>query len=252
MGYTAIDAAIDYESAFTGVRKTVDATDEQFVSLYNSILDLSTEIPATAEEIAKVAEVAGQLGIKTNDLMNFTEVMVNLGESTNLSAEEAASALAKFANITGMSADDYERLGSVIVDLGNNFATTEADIVDMAMRLASTGEITGLSQSQMMAVATALNSVGIEAEAGGSAFSKLLKKVQLAVETGSSDLNKFASVSNMSVSEFKELWGKDAVAAIGAFTEGLNDTERNGKSAVAVLDDLDIKEVIMLNAENRI
>lgn len=247
LGYTAIDAAIDYESAFTGVRKTVDATDEQFASLYNSILDLSTEIPATAEEIAGIAEVAGQLGIKTNDLMNFTEVMVNLGESTNLSAEEAASALAKFANITGMSADDYERLGSVIVDLGNNFATTEADIVDMAMRLASTGEITGLSQSQMMAVATALNSVGIEAEAGGSAFSKLLKKVQLAVETGSSDLSKFASVSNMSVSEFKELWGKDAVAAIGAFTEGLNDTERNGKSAVAVLDDLDIKEVRMSN-----
>lgn len=247
LGYTAIDAAIDYESAFTGVRKTVDATDEQFASLYNSILDLSTEIPATAEEIAGIAEVAGQLGIKTNDLMNFTEVMVNLGESTNLSAEEAASALAKFANITGMSADDYERLGSVIVDLGNNFATTEADIVNMAMRLASTGEITGLSQSQMMAVATALNSVGIEAEAGGSAFSKLLKKVQLAVETGSSDLSKFASVSNMSVSEFKELWGKDAVAAIGAFTEGLNDTERNGKSAVAVLDDLDIKEVRMSN-----
>ena len=247
LGYTAIDAAIDYESAFTGVRKTVDATDEQFASLYNSILDLSTEIPATAEEIAGIAEVAGQLGIKTNDLMNFTEVMVNLGESTNLSAEEAASALAKFANITGMSADDYERLGSVIVDLGNNFATTEADIVNMAMRLASTGEITGLSQSQMMAVATALNSVGIEAEAGGSAFSKLLKKVQLAVETCSSDLSKFASVSNMSVSEFKELWGKDAVAAIGAFTEGLNDTERNGKSAVAVLDDLDIKEVRMSN-----
>lgn len=247
LGYTAIDAAIDYESAFTGVRKTVDATDEQFASLYNSILDLSTEIPATAEEIASIAEVAGQLGIKKDALIDFTEVMVNLGESTNLSAEEAASALAKFANITDMSADDYERLGSVIVELGNNYATTEADIVNMAMRLASTGEITGLSQSQMMAVATALSSVGIEAEAGGSAFSKLLKKVQLAVETGSSDLSKFASVSNMSVSEFKELWGKDAVAAIGAFTEGLNDTERNGKSAVAILDDLDIKEVRMSN-----
>ncbi len=247
LGYTALDAAIDYESAFTGVRKTVDATNDQFADLYNSIIDLSTEIPATAEEIAGVAEVAGQLGIAQEDLLNFTEVMVNLGESTNLSAEEAATALAKFANITNMSADDYERLGSVIVNLGNNYATTEADIVDMAMRLASTGEITGLSESQMMAVATALNSVGIEAEAGGSAFSKLLKKVQLAVETGSGDLKKFASVSNMSVDEFKELWGKDAVTAIGAFTEGLNDTERNGKSAVAVLDDLDIKEVRMSN-----
>jgi len=247
LGYTALDAAMDYESAFTGVKKTIDATDEQFATLYNSIIDLSTEIPATAEDIASVAEIAGQLGIGTESLLDFTQVMIALGESTNLSAEEAASALAKFANITGMSEKDYERLGSVIVGLGNNFATTEADIVNMAMRLASTGEITGLSESQMMAIATSLSSVGIEAEAGGSSFSKLLKKIQLAVETGSGDLSKFASVSNMSVSEFKELWGRDAVEAIGAFTQGLNDTERNGKSAVAVLDDLDIKEVRMSN-----
>lgn len=245
---TAANAAIDYESAFAGVKKTVDATDEEFDALYESILDLSTEIPSTAEEIAGVAEIAGQLGIETDKLLEFSEVMIGLGQATNLSSEEAASALAKFANVTGMSADDYERLGSVIVQLGNNYATTEADIVSMATRLASTGTITGLSQSQIMAIATALSSVGIEAEAGGSAVSKVLKNMQVAVETNSESLKDFASVSNMSVSEFKELWEKDAVAALGAFVEGLNDTERNGKSAVAVLNDMDITEIRMSNA----
>lgn len=246
--YSAVDAAIDYESAFTGVTKTVDATEEQFDELYKAILQLSDEIPVTASEIAGVAEVAGQLGIKTNDLMDFTSVMIGLGQSTNLSAEEAASSLAKFANVTNMSSKDYQRLGSTIVDLGNNFATTEADIVAMATRLASSGTITGLTQSQILAVATALNSLGIEAEAGGSAFSKLLKKIQIEVETNGKKLKTYASVSNMTVSEFKKLWGKDAVAAIGAFTNGLQDTKRNGKSAIQILDDLKLKEVRLSNA----
>lgn len=248
----AADAAIDYESAFTGVKKTIELSDEGFDALYESILDLSTEIPVTASEIAGVAEIAGQLGVTvgTNGekLLDFTEVMVGLGQATNLSSEEAASALAKFANVTDMAEEDYSRLGSVIVDLGNNYATTEADIVNMATRLASTGTITGLSQSQIMAVATALSAVGIEAEAGGSAVSKMLKMMQLAVETNSDSLKDFASVSNMSVSEFKERWEKDAVAALGAFTEGLNDTERNGKSATAVLADMGITEVRLSNA----
>lgn len=64
-----------------------------------------------------------------------------------------------------MSASDYSKLGSVVVALGNNFATTEADIVSMASRLAATGELTGLSEAQIMGLATAMSSVGIEAEA---------------------------------------------------------------------------------------
>lgn len=181
--YSAVDAAIDYESAFAGVKKTVDATEEEYEQMYDAILNLSTELPATASDIAAVAESAGQLGIARENIVDFTEVMINLGESTNLTSDEAATALAKFANITGMQAEDYERLGSVIVDLGNNFATTEADIVSMATRLAATGSITGLSEAQIMALSTALSSAGIEAEAGGSSMSKLLKKMNLASET---------------------------------------------------------------------
>lgn len=182
-GAAASKAAIDYEDAFAGVVKTVDGTEEQLGKLNEQILDMSTNLPASATEIAGVAEAAGQLGIGVNDIRNFTDVMVKLGMSTNLNAEEAASSLAKFANITKMSAEDYGKLGSVIVDLGNNFATTESDIVEMATRLASTGTITGKTEPQMMAIATALSSVGIEAEAGGSAISKLMKTMDVAVQS---------------------------------------------------------------------
>ena len=160
-------------------------------------MDLSKTTSSSATDISAVAEAAGQLGIKTPNVMKFTETMVKLGDTTNLSATEAASALAKFANITGTSADNYDRLGSVIVDLGNNFATTESDIVAMATRLASTGSLAGLSEPQIMALSAAMSSVGIEAEAGGSAMSKLIKQMQVSVETGSGQLQNFASVAGM-------------------------------------------------------
>lgn len=240
-------SAIDFEDAFTGVEKTVDGTAEQMEELKQGIRDMAKEIPSTTTEISAVAEAAGQLGIKTEDILSFTKVMIDLGNSTNLSAEEAASSLAKFANVTKMSAKDYNKLGSTIVALGNNFATTEADIVEMATRLAATGELAGLSQSQILSMATAMSSVGVEAEAGGSAMSKLLKKIQLAVETGSDELKDFASVSGMTSKEFKQAFEKDAVKALSAFIGGLNDTERNGKSAIAILDDMGLTEVRLSN-----
>lgn len=243
-----IDSAVEFESAMAGVQKTTDMSSVELVTMADSIQNLATRIPATTTEIAAVAEAAGQLGIAKNDILGFAEVMVNLGVATNLSSEEAASALAKFANVVGMSSANYERLGSTIVALGNNFATTESDIVSMSTRLASAGSIIGLTEPQIMAISTALSSVGIEAEAGGSAISKLLKSFETMVATGSPKLEKFAEVAGMSADEFSQAWGEDAVGALSAFINGLGNVDASGQSAVAVLDDLGIKEVRMSNA----
>lgn len=246
-GYTA---SVEFESAFAGVKKTVDATDLQFNKLRQDILDMSKEIPSTASEIAGVMEIAGQLGIARESLSDFTKTMINLGVSTNMSANDAATALAKFANIVNMDQtipENWERLGSVIVDLGNNFATTEEDIVLMSTRLASSADLVGLTEAQILALSTAMSSVGIRTEAGGSTMSKFLKKMQMAVETNSAALADFASVSNMSVAEFSNAFKTDAVGALGAFISGLNDTERNGKSAIAVLNDMKLNEVRLSN-----
>lgn len=247
VGGVSLKSAVDFESAFAGVTKTVDGTDAQLGKIRQGILDLSQATASTPGEIAAVAEAAGQLGIKTDNVMDFTKVMIELGDTTNLSAEQAASSLAKFANITNMSASDYSRLGSTIVDLGNNFATTESDIVEMGTRLASTGSLAGLSEPQIMALATAMSSVGIEAEAGGTAMSTLLKRIQTATETGGANLNKFASVAGVSADEFKTAFEQDAVGALSMFINGLNDTERNGQSAIGVLQDLGLTDARLSN-----
>lgn len=239
--------AINFESAFAGVKKTVDGTPEQLNEIREGILKMSqADVTSTANEIAAVAENAGQLGIQTDNIVEFSKVMIDLGNSTNLSSEGAASSLAKFANVTRMSQNNFDRLGSVIVDLGNNFATTESDIVEMGTRLASTGNLTGLSEAQIMAVATAMSSLGIEAEAGGTAMSKFLKSFAVADATG--NMKKYADIAGMSVESFSKLYKNDSLAAISAFTKGLNDTERNGKGAIEILNDLGINEVRLSNA----
>lgn len=246
----AVSVGSEFESAFAGVKKTVDETEEGYEKLRQNILEMSREIPSTAADIAAVMEIAGQLGIDdygTKALTEFTETMINLGVSTNLSAEEAATALAKFANVTSMDPENYERLGSVIVDLGNDFATTEADIVEMATRLASTGDLVGLSEAQIMALSTAMSSVGIASETGGSTMSKLLKKMQIAVETNSKALKDYASVVGMTGDQFKEAFQKDAVVALSAFIDGMDDVERNGKTAIAILDDMGLNEIRLSN-----
>lgn len=243
-----VDASVDFESAMAGVEKTTDMADDELVAMGDAIRDLATKIPATASEIANVAEAAGQLGIAKDDILSFSEVMVNLGTATNLSSTEAALSLAKFASVVSMSADNYERLGSTIVALGNSFATTEADIVSMATRLASTGTLVGLTEAEIMAVATALSSVGIEAEAGGSAVSKLLKQFEVMVQTGSPQLADFAVIAGMSADEFSDAWGENAVAALSRFIDGLGDVDKAGGSSVAVLEDLGLTEIRLSNA----
>ena len=77
--------------------ETVDATDEQLSRLSDGLRALSHEIPESAA------------GIETDNILGFTETMANLGVATSMSATEAATSLAKLANITGMSQTDFDR-----------------------------------------------------------------------------------------------------------------------------------------------
>lgn len=242
-----VQASMDFESAITGVAKTTDLTDEELADMSDAIKAMSTEIPASTTEIAAVAEAAGQLGIQKDALLDFTRVMTMLGTATNMTAEDAATALARFANITGMSADNYDRLGAVIVDLGNNFATTESEITQMGTRLASGGKLAGLTEPQIMALAAAMSSVGIEAEAGGTAMTQTLNAIEKAVATGEDSLQSFADVAGMSADSFAEMWNTDALGALTAFIRGLGNLDEQGESAVLVLEGLGLTGIRQSN-----
>lgn len=233
-------AAVDYESAFAGVKKTVDETATvSYKNLSDGIRQMAKELPASAVEIANVAEVAGQLGIKAEDILTFSRTMIDMGESTNLSAEDAASSIAKIANILGLTSDEYKRFGSSVVDLGNNFATTERDIVEMTNRLAAGGKLAGLTAPEILGLATAMSSVGIEAEAGGTAMTQTLtaigNAVSLTTKDSADDLALIAKVAGTTSEEFQKAWKEKPAEALQAFIKGLNTAREQGANMDAIL-----------------
>ena len=249
-----VKSAMSWESAFAGVKKTNDEVVDSngnvvysYADLESGLRGLTAQLPASHEEIAGVAEAAGQLGIKSQDVVSFTKTMIDMGESTNLSAEDAASAIAKIANITGLTSDEYQRFGSSVVALGNNFATTESDIVSMANRLAASGTLAGLTNQEILGLATAMSSVGIEAEAGGTAMTQTLSAIESAVAAGGEDLQKFATVAGESAQEFADKWKIHPIEAIQDFIRGLGKLDEKGESATMVLDDMQLSGVRQSN-----
>lgn len=244
--------AIDFETAFTGVTKTVDGTDEQLAKIKQGLLDLSKATSSSSTDIAAVAEAAGQLGVKTENILAFTETMVRLGDSTNMSADEAATAIAQLYNIMGSDINTVDQFGAAIVALGNNAATTEADIVNMASRIASSGTQVGLTEQEVLALSTTLASVGLEAEGGGSAISAVITKIDKDVALNTDSLKTWADVAGMSVKDFKTLWENDAMSAIQKVVGGMGDAKAGGENLNIILDELGVTSLRQTDTMKRL
>lgn len=243
MGVLTAKAAVDIESAFAGVRKTVDATEKEFGELQHGFKSMAKEIPVTVEGLMLIGERAGQLGIQTENILGFTDVMAKLGVTTNLAGDQAAMSLARLANIMQMPQDQFDRLGSTIVHLGNNLATTESEIAEMGLRIAGAGNVVGMTEANVLSFAGALSSLGIEAEAGGSAISRVLLDINSQVASGGENLQIFASVAGMSAQEFANQWKSNAAVAFVAFIEGLQRVKESGQDVVPILDELGFSQI---------
>lgn len=239
----AIKSSIDWEQALAGVAKTTNMSGSELNKMGNEITKMSNTMPFAATEIAGVAEAAGQLGIKKQDITSFTRTMMNLGVATNLTADEAATEFARFANAANMPIKDVDRLGSTVVALGNSTATTEKEIVEMAQRLAGAGAQAGFSSDEIMSVSAAMSSVGIEAEAGGTAMTQIWNKMTKAVAEGGDTLDSFAKTAGVSGKEFAQIWENNPSKALSMFVKGLGETEGGAKGVLKALDDVGIKGI---------
>ena len=243
IGALAVREFVKWEEAMTGVAKTVDATDEQIRSLGQTFVRMSESIPVAANELARLGEVAGQLGVELPNIRAFVETAAALGVSTNLMAEEAATGLARFSNVMGTAVQDVGRLGSVIVDLGNNLATTEREILEMSLRLTGAGKQVGLTEAQVLSLSAALSSLGIRSEAGGTALSRVFAEIASSVATGGERLEEFARVADMSVQDFQRAFRDDAAEAVITFIAGLDRLSKAGENVFGVLEKVQFADI---------
>jgi len=236
-----VDEAMSFESAFIGVRKTVELTEEEFGRLENRFKSISGEIPVTFQELAGIGEIAGQLGVEgVENLEKFTRTVADISATTNLTAEGAATDFARLANVMQEPLDNIDKMGSVVVELGNNFATTEGEILSFATRIAGVSNIVGLTTADTLAIGAAFTSVGVQAEAGGTAFQKTMLTMNEAVIKGGAKLDAFAGTAGMSSEEFQTLFAEDASKAFELFVLGLG---KQGDNAITTLETLDLTDV---------
>lgn len=242
-GVASAKFAIDFEDSFAGVKKTVDATPEQLAKIKQGIIDLSTTgidgrgaIPQTTTELNELAAAGGQLGISQENIVDFTEVMAQMGSATNLVGEEGAATLARFQNVMGVGQNEIRNIGSAIVDLGNHSATTESEIAEMALRMGKYGSSVRMSAADVLGYSAALSSLGIEAQMGGSAIGRTWLSIETAVASGGEGLTKFAKYSGKSAEEFKKQWNTDSSGAFNGLLKGLQSAE----NLTVALDDLGI------------
>jgi len=238
-------AAMDWESAWAGVTKTVDGSPQQMAQLEGELRNLARTLPSTHTEIAAVAEAAGQLGVARKDVSGFTKTMIDLGESTNLTAEDAATNIAQISNVMGTmereGSKGVERFGSALVALGNDGASTESDILSMAQRIAGAAATLGASEADVLALSNTLASMGVRAELGGGVTTRVLLKMRSAVDEGGDSLASFAEIAGVSADEFAAKFREAPVEALDLVSKGIYGVNEAGGNVTQTLKDLGIK-----------
>jgi TP901 family phage tail tape measure protein len=241
IGAGSAKLAMDFESSFAGVRKTVDATEGEFAKLSQGFRDMAKTIPVNVNELNKIGEAAGALGIKKDDILEFTSVMAQLGVTTNLTSDQAATSIAQIQNIFNASGKDTKNFASALVALGNAGASTEREIVEFATRLAGAGHQIGLTQQSVLGFSSALANMGLNAELGGTALSTVMSRISVAVDTGGKKLEGFAKIAGMTGDAFRTLFKADPTEAILRFTEGLGRAGTSGENLTIILKELGLK-----------
>jgi TP901 family phage tail tape measure protein len=234
----SIDAAKNWETAFAGVKKTLDTaglSGEQVVLVFDEIedglRDMAREIPVPVEELAALAEAGGALGIARGDLMDFTRTAALLGTTTDIAATDAATALGKINAVMPLTREEYSRFAATLVDLGNKGASSESEIVNMAQRMAGAAALIGMSHDELLGWAAAMANVGQEAEAGGSSFQRLALDVNAFVANGGPRLEQVAELAGMTGEAFAALWDQDSNEALRRLTNGLAGLDKNARAA---------------------
>lgn len=241
LGGKAYQTAKDYETALVDLAVAAEKPVEEMGALDEQIKSLTERIPLGYIEITNLMATLARAGVAEKDLIDVVEIMAMLGATTDVSAEQSAAALIKFMNNTNLSADKMDELASVLFELGRASVSTGAEIFDMAEKMAATGGLAGFTAQDILALATAFSSMGIDAEAGGTSASKLMKRMQLAAETGK-DIEDYTKVMGISAKQFTEAWASDPAKTMISFFDSLS---KGGidTSVLANLEEMGLTEI---------
>jgi len=251
LGIKSFNLAQDYETAMSRLQIATGGTEETMASLDAQVLSMTSEIPMTYVELTDLMTRLAQAGVPIENLKQFTAAMAGLGATTDVGAVESAQGVMQFLTVLNESPEKVGNMASALLVLGNNSVSTGAEIFAMAQRMAGMGNLAGLNAPEILSLAAAFSSMGINAEAGGTAAAKLMKEFALAAETGKgayASVEQISAVMKVSTTDFTTMWAADPAATMVKFFDGLATGAADGNTSVlAMLDSLGLTEARLSN-----
>lgn len=227
----------ELEAAITKVEKTTGIARDQVVAMGDQLNYMATNITPTAtNELLRFAEVAGQLGASSSeDILRLVGAADALNVSTNLAGDEAVTLLSRILSMTGEGLPAINELASVVVELGNNFAVAEDEIVHMTREIVTGSQAINLSSTAAAAWGTVLKESGQQAERSRTAIFKLSTALKDASINGGDSLDLLASISSKTGEALVKDLGEKPEKALFDLVKGLSRVEQEGKSVQSAL-----------------
>ena len=240
VAYEVVQRTEEIDSAYRDMRKTLNAAEEQYESLYANALTYSTGHVTSAADLLETQALLAQVGVSAENIEAVSQVVSNLDIATSLDAEELSTQLGQLITTMKFGEDGAANFGDALVRLGNNMATNETQIMDVLSYMGSAATLYGFTADEALGWAAAMASTGQGAEASGGAFSRVMAQIETATATGGDSLAAFAETAGMTSTEFANLWGNDPSAAMQALVTGLADLDAAGGSVELTLQELGI------------
>lgn len=156
---------------------------QNYKEMSNALLDLSTQIPMTAEDLTKLAAAAGQSGKSMSDLIaydsngnigGFLKDVAMVGTAMDITADQAGNWAAKWEKSLNMTHEQVMVLFDQINYLGANSATTAAEIAEVVNSAAALGDIAGMDAASTAALADAMLAMGVDSDVASTSISRML------------------------------------------------------------------------------
>lgn len=188
----------ELENRMIAIGRIGQIGDDGLANLESSFRSLAVQTGITSVEIANFAEQGARFGIRgVDELKDFTTSMALLGSITGNVSVTMVKELSRIKELTDDSGVSFGNLSNAIVNLGNNFATSEGKIVRTSARIATDLSQFGVSTEFILGLGTAMDSMGISAERGGSAMQRMSAALRDAERVGGESMFAIADASGI-------------------------------------------------------
>lgn len=227
----SINAAISHEAAFAQVIRVTQETGEGAKAMRNEFEKLTTQLPVSFEELAKIGQLAAQTGVANDQLVQFSRTVVQFSVTTGIASDQVTVLFARIADMLNLPTNQMNNFASMILKLGTISAATELEILKVNQSIASAGRAFGLSTEEIGGLSGALASLRIPPEWARGSMTRILRDLDNASNDAGMGMNVLVEVMGKSADEITKMRNTDPGGFLMEFTKGMQKYTREGQLA---------------------